>query len=455
MGLGKSGMATARALLSTGVRIHAWDDNPALREAARQEGIPLADLTDPNEKGVNWHTLQAVVWSPGIAHTYPQPHPVASLARRHGVPLFCDIELLVRAHKDSFFVGVTGTNGKSTTTALIHHVLNEAHLPTEVGGNLGYPALSLKPLPFHGTYVLELSSYQLELVPSLACDVAVMLNITPDHLARHGGMDGYIAAKRHVFQTDARPQTAIVGVDDDPSRQMFNALRRQSPGRVIPISVRMVPTGGIGISGGHLVDATESRPRAVFALAEAPTLPGAHNAQNMAAAYAAARARGVDARTIARAFASFPGLAHRQELVATVDGVRFVNDSKATNADAADKALGCYDAIYWIAGGQPKEGGIASLTPHFPRIRHAFLIGQAAPAFAQTLAGQVTTHACETLDRAVAEAAALAWREGCENPVVLLSPACASWDQFRSFEHRGEVFRALVGDLARTRGGTP
>nr|WP_051014055.1 UDP-N-acetylmuramoyl-L-alanine--D-glutamate ligase [Pararhodospirillum photometricum] len=454
MGLGKSGMATARALVKSGVRVHAWDDNASLRDAARQEGIPLVNLLDTTDRRSPWPGLCGIVWSPGIPHTHPSVHPVATLARERGVPLFCDIELLMRARRDSFFVGITGTNGKSTTTALIDHLLRQARLPVQVGGNLGIPALSLEPLSFDGTYVLELSSYQLELTPSLDCDVAVMLNITPDHLARHGGMEGYIAAKTRIFAGADRPRTAIIGVDDAPSRRLRDDLARTPVRRIIPISAQGVPQGGVGVSQGKLVDAMTGRPRPILDLASLPTLPGLHNAQNAAAAYAAARARGVDARTIAKALATYPGLPHRQEQVATLGGVRFVNDSKGTNADATEKALGCYDTIYWIAGGQAKEGGITSLEPLFGRLRQAFLIGDATALFEETLRGKVATQRCGTLERAVSAAAALAWKEGRPGAVVLLSPACASWDQFKSFEHRGEVFRSLVAALSPP-GGRP
>ncbi|MBK1663973.1 UDP-N-acetylmuramoyl-L-alanine--D-glutamate ligase [Rhodospirillum rubrum] len=451
MGLGKSGMATARALAGTGTRVHAWDDSPILRDAARAESVPLCDLTDQTSRNSPWPALQGVVWSPGIPHTFPQPHPVAVIAHERGVPLFCDIDLLARARQDSFFLGITGTNGKSTTTALIGHILKAARHPVQVGGNLGTPALSFEPLPFHGTYVLELSSYQLELVPSLCCDVAVLLNITPDHLARHGGMDGYIAAKRQIFRCGPRPGVAVVCIDDEPSLAIHDALCRENGRKVVAVSTRALPRGGVGAVDGQLVDATQGRPRAVADLTTIATLPGAHNWQNAAAAYAACRQHGIDAKIIVEAMASFPGLPHRQELVAEIDGVRFINDSKATNADAADKALRCYDTVYWIAGGQPKEGGIVSLEPHFRRMRQAYLIGQAAPAFERTLKGKVPLSQVGTLARAVTEAAKAAWRDAIPGAVVLLSPACASWDQFSSFEHRGDIFRELVADLAHTR----
>jgi UDP-N-acetylmuramoylalanine--D-glutamate ligase len=448
MGLGKSGLTAARALAATGTRVHAWDDNPALRDAAKAEGLTITNLADLSDRRNDWPTMAAVIWSPGIPHTHPQSHPVARIARERHIPLFCDVELLLRAERDCFFVGITGTNGKSTTTALIGHIMKAAGHPTQVGGNLGIPALSLDPLPFYGTYVLELSSYQLELTPSLDCDVAVLLNITPDHLGRHGGMEGYIKAKRHIFDGGCGPHWAVVGIDDAPTRAIFEALRRLGRHRLVPISTQSLPKRGVGAVDGMLVDAMEGRkPREILDLLDIDSLPGEHNWQNAAAAYAACRARGLAPEVIAKAMRTFPGLPHRQELVAEIQGVRFVNDSKATNAEAADKALCCYENIYWIAGGQPKEGGIASLAPHFEHMRHAFLIGEAAPAFEQVLRGKVVTHRSGDLAKAVKQAADLAWSEGHEEAVVLLSPACASWDQFRSFEHRGDSFRALVSAL--------
>lgn len=448
MGLGKSGVSASRALLASGARVYAFDDTETTRTAAAQAGLPVCDVSAIPEDGDFWGTLDGVVWSPGIPSTYPQPHPVALLAKKRGIPLFCDIDLLVRAHPGNVYVGITGTNGKSTTTALIGHILGETGSEAEVGGNLGRPVMDFTPLGPRGTYVLELSSYQLELVPSLDVDVGILLNITPDHLSRHGGFDGYVAAKETLFAQGARPRTALIGVDDTPSQQMFQRVRDALGARAIPISGQFVPEGGIGVRDGKLIDATDGGERIVLDLSAAPALPGSHNAQNIAAAWGAARALCLSPADIAKAICSFPGLAHRQELVATINGVRFINDSKATNADASEKALSCYDAVYWIGGGLPKEGGITSLSPLFSRIRQAFLIGQCAPQFYETLDGQVTTHLCETLDRAVEQAAKAAFEDGIKDAVVLLSPAAASWDQFRSFEHRGDVFRTLVEALA-------
>ena len=443
MGLARSGLVAAQALQRGGARVMAWDDAAAKRGAAAAAGVPIVDLAAGDLAGV-----AALVLSPGIPHTYPKPNPVAARARAAGAKIIGDIELLAQSCPNARYVGVTGTNGKSTTTSLIGHIVTEAGRKVAVGGNLGTPALSLAPLAADGIYVLEMSSYQLELTESLTFDVAVLLNITPDHLERHGGMDGYIAAKRRIFARQKTPQTAVIGIDDDLSRSIADALAGAGAQLIVPISAETRARRGVYVEEGWLIDDMAGAARRVFELRRAARLPGRHNWQNAAAAYAATRALGIDASAV---ITSFAGLAHRQELVATIDGVAYINDSKATNADATAKALACYDAIYWIAGGLAKEGGIVSLAPFFPRIRHAFLIGNATEEFAATLEGRVPFTRCGELGRAVAAArdAALAQRK--PGAVVLLSPACASFDQFANFEERGEVFRRLVEALPGAR----
>ncbi len=434
MGLGKSGLATARALQDSGAGVMAWDDNEAARRLGAEAALPIANLM-----AVNLAKADLLVWSPGIPHTHPQPHPVAEKARAANIPVVCDVELLARAKPDHRFLAVTGTNGKSTTTTLLTHVLNASGNLAAAGGNLGTAALDMPDLPGGGRYVLELSSYQLELVGSLQLGVGILLNISPDHLARHGGMAGYVAAKRRLFDFMLPGGAAVVGVDDGASKSMAAELSRLGV-RVVPISVKQALSDGVSAPDGVLLD--NGKP--VCDLKDFPRLPGRHNWQNACAVYAAARAEGVAAKAIIAALATYLGLAHRQELVAEADGIRWINDSKATNADAADKALVCYDHIYWIAGGQAKEGGIASLEKHFSRIEHAFLIGEASESFAATLEGKVRYTSCVTLEKAVAAARNLAVSDSIDGAVVLLSPACASWDQFTSFEHRGDTFRDLV-----------
>jgi UDP-N-acetylmuramoylalanine--D-glutamate ligase len=437
MGLARSGLSAAEALHRGGAEVLAWDDSAEKRAEASARGLPVVDLAC-----ADLNNVAALVLSPGIPSTFPQPHPVAARARAAGIEIICDIELLARNRREARFAGITGTNGKSTTTALLGHILAEASMTVQVGGNIGLPVLLLAPLGQDGIYVLEMSSYQLELTNSLVFDVALLLNITPDHLDRHGGMDGYIAAKERIFAGQTAHQAAVIGLDDDICKRIADKLATGGR-RVVPISAEHMASGGVYVAGTNLIDDIERQQAAVLNLASLPRLPGRHNWQNAAAAFAAARCLGVSANVAARGIASFPGLAHRQELIATIDGVRYVNDSKATNADATEKALVCYEDILWIAGGVAKEGGIASLEPYFPRIRHAFLIGEAAPAFAETLSGQAPFTRSGELAAAMGQAHAMA-KPG---NTVLLSPACASFDQFRDFEARGDAFRRLVEAL--------
>ena len=429
MGLGGSGFAAARALVASGARPVGWDDSAARRAAAEAEGVEIRDLAT-----TDLSALDLIVWSPGIPHLHPVPHPAARRARAAGCRLVSDVALLLEARPQATFVGITGTNGKSTTTALIGHILAAAGRPVEVGGNLGPPALSRAPLGEDGVYVLELSSYQLDLIDTGRFHVALLLNVSPDHLDRHGGMHNYVRAKERLFERQAADDVAIVGSEDMHSRAVADRLRAAGR-RVVP---NAAPADGL---------LRDEAGRVLLDLATVPTLPGRHNHQNAAAAFATVRALGVPADVAAAAIAGYPGLPHRQELVATIGGVRYVNDSKATNADSTEKALGSYRHIYWIAGGVPKEGGIAPLAPLFKRVEHAFLIGQAAAQFAETLGETVPHTMSGDLATALAQAHAMAQREGIEGAVVLLSPACASFDQWPNFNARGDAFREMAGAL--------
>jgi len=442
LGLGKSGLAAAEALARGGAEVMAWDDDGSKREAAAAAGVSIVDL-----HSADLRAMSSLVLSPGIPHSHPAPHPVVTRARDAGAEIIGDIELLARTQRDAAYIGITGTNGKSTTTALIGHILGLAGRTVAIGGNLGTPALALEPLGAGATYVLEMSSYQLELTVSLTFDVAVLLNITPDHLDRHGGMDGYIAAKKLIFHRQTKPRAAVIGVDDPICAGIHRDLERAAEQIVIPISAERAVDGGVYVAGGTLIDDIAHQATPVLRMGGLARLPGTHNCQNAAAAFAAVRHTGIAGTIAATGLNSFPGLAHRQEVIATIDGVRYVNDSKATNADAAAKALACYEDIYWIAGGLAKEGGIVSLAPYHPRVRHAFLIGAAASAFADTLGSAVPHSCCGELAAAVTAARDLAMREGREGAVVLLSPAGASFDQFANFEARGEAFRHLVKAL--------
>ncbi|WP_282606498.1 UDP-N-acetylmuramoyl-L-alanine--D-glutamate ligase [Pelagibius sp. Alg239-R121] len=448
LGLGKSGLSAARALKTAGAEVWAWDDNEAGRERAAAEGLPIVDLQD-----CDWSQPVSLVLSPGIPHSFPMPHPVTDLARHNGCEIISDIELLARAQRGVRFVGITGTNGKSTTTALIAHILQQSGRRVAVGGNLGIPALELEPLTQDGIYVLEMSSYQLEITRSITFDVAVLLNISPDHLDRHGGFDGYVAAKKLIFHRQSKACTAVVGTDDDTSRGLFEALAAANDQTIVPVSGNRIVDGGLYVSEGTLIDDRDGSAETVLDLSDLPNLPGDHNGQNAAAAYAVARALGVTREEVVDGLRSFGGLPHRQELVDEIDGVRYVNDSKATNADAAARALACYDLIYWIAGGRAKEGGLDGLEEFYPRIAEVFLIGEAEAAFASVLEGRVPVTRCGTLAKAVRAAATAAnttKQSQAAAPVVLLSPACASFDQFPNFEARGTAFKDAVALIRKS-----
>lgn len=447
MGLARSGLMAARALAAAGADVLAWDDGAGGRQAAADAGIALTDLHTADLAGV-----AALVLSPGIPHTFPAPNPVAARARAAGLPLISDIELLRQAQPGATYVGITGTNGKSTTTALTAHIIAGTGRPTQVGGNLGIPALSFDPLGARGFYVLEMSSYQLELTPSLGFDAAVLLNITPDHLDRHGGMDGYVAAKRRIFQRGEATgaQVAVIGVDDPHSARLADALEAGGfPGKLIRISAEAPVAGGIGVQNGILIDDRGGHHHTVTDLRTLPALPGRHNWQNAAAAYALTRAVGINHAEILDGLRTFPGLAHRQSLVAEIKGIRFINDSKATNADAAAKALACYRPIYWILGGKAKDTGLDGLDPFMPAVAHAFLIGEASDAFAGWLSARGVPHTrCGVMGAAVEAAFGQARADGQTGAVILLSPACASFDQYPNFEVRGDDFTAAVRRLS-------
>jgi len=447
-GLGRTGMTAARALRAGGAEVALWDESPVARQAATAERLPLVDL-----RSADWSEFDALMLSPGVPLTHPAPHWTVEKARAAGVEILGDIELFARTvnaapeNKRPKVVLITGTNGKSTTTALLGHMLTAAGRDARIGGNIGHGVLGLDDMHGGAVYVIEASSYQLDLTSSLKPDVAVLLNITPDHLDRHGGMDGYVAAKRRVLLNQGKGDTAVIGVDDAWCQQICTEITAANRRTIWPISAKRAMGRGVYALQGVLYDATGERVTEVADLMRARSLPGRHNWQNAAAAYAAARALGVSAEDAAMGLATFPGLAHRMETVAQFDGVRFVNDSKATNVDAARQAMSSYPRFYWIAGGRPKDGGIDSLHDLFPRVAKAYLVGEAAEGFARTLDGKAPYAVAGTIEAAVAAAHADALAAG-EEAIVLLSPACASFDQFPDFEVRGEAFRAAVQALA-------
>ncbi len=446
LGLGRSGRATCAALAAGGAEVLAWDDSAERRAEAAADGVALYDPAR-----ATWAEVAMLVTSPGIPHLYPVPHPVIAAAQAAGVPVDNDIGLFFRSlatEQTATFdspprvIAVTGSNGKSTTTALIQHILTESGLVCQMAGNIGRGVLSIDPPGDGGVVVLELSSYQTELARALTPDIAVFTNLTPDHLDRHGGTGGYFAAKRRLF-AEGGPDRAVIGVDEPEGRFLAGQLAEAPEDlRVIRVSSgqKLVGPGwNVFARKGHLAEYRRGRQVASVDLRPMAGLPGAHNHQNACAAWAAARALGLAPRTITGALETFAGLPHRSQLVAEAGGVRFINDSKATNVDAAARALQAFGRVRWIAGGLGKDGGIAALAPHLGSVVKAYLIGHSAREFALQLGA--TPHVLsETIDAAVAQAAS----EAEPGDVVLLAPAAASFDQFPDFEKRGEAFVAAV-----------
>ena len=434
-GLGGSGLATALALAAGGADVTAWDDSAASVENASAAGVKTGDL-----RALDWKTIDALVLSPGVPLTHPKPHWSAELANAAGVEIIGDVELFARERRvhapDCPFIAITGTNGKSTTTALIAHILKASGRDTQLGGNIGTAVLTLDPPKAGRFYVVECSSYQIDLAPTLNPSAGILLNLTPDHLDRHGSMQHYSDVKERLV---AGSKTAIVGVDDTYCEIIADRIERAGT-KVVRISKRNVLADGIYADGARLILAQSGATREIADLSPIQTLRGNHNAQNAAAAVAACLAVGVSENEIRAGLASFPGLKHRMQPVGRKGDTLFVNDSKATNADAAAPALSSFERIYWIAGGVPKEGGIASLGSFFPKIAKAYLIGEAAPAFAATLGDAVAHEMSGTLEKAVADAAADAEKDSGGPVAVLLSPACASFDQYKNFEVRGDAF---------------
>lgn len=449
-GLGTSGVATAQSLIEGGALVLAWDDSEASRTAAAAADIPIVDL-----QNANWATFTALVLAPGVPLTHPEPHWTVRAAKLAGVEVIGDLELFARERRiqpfDVPFIAITGTNGKSTTTALVAHIARAAGRDVEVGGNIGTAMLSLRPFAPGRDYVVECSSYQIDLAPSLDATVGVLLNITPDHLDRHGTIDNYAAVKARLPRGAKK---AVISVDDRYCRAIADDLRSGNrgggPETILRISAQPGIECEVGIDGTHVVFKENGRNIEIADLFGIGSLRGVHNAENACAAAAALMLppNPLEKEQIAAHMKSFPGLAHRMEELGTVGRTLFINDSKATNADSAEKALLSFSGdIYLILGGQAKDGGIAGLEAYFPRIAKAYLIGEATDEFAATLDGKVPFERCALLDIAVAAAARDAAASAAPAPVVLLSPACASFDQYRNFELRGDAFRDLVAAL--------
>jgi len=450
-GLARTGLGAVRSLVAGGTTVIAWDDSSTARDLGGQEGAEIMPWRE-----WPWEKITALVLSPGVPLTHPRPHGVVEHANSAHVPVIGDVELFareIRPNSDlpgkSPVIAITGTNGKSTTTALVGHILTQCGFDAQIGGNIGKSVLELSSPSAKTIYVLEMSSFQIDLAPGLVPDVALLSNLSPDHIDRHGSMENYAAIKARLMRQTAKDGQVVIGVDDAYSSAIFTQASAGGRAQAHPLSVGKVLGRGIFVVDGALYDALGGRPFKVMDMAAATHLPGAHNWQNAALAYGAVRAFVSDSKKITGAIASFPGLAHRMEDVGHIGKTVFINDSKATNADATARALAVYPDIFWIAGGKPKDGGIAPLAAFFPRVRKAYLIGEAANQFARTLDGKAQYEMSGTIDAAVASAAADAAASAAEAPVVLLSPACASYDQFKDFEQRGDAFRNLVAKLPK------
>lgn len=434
VGLGKSGLFTYEACKAAGIETVLWDDNAAAMAEAAKRGAVTEDLNK-----ADFSRFALLCLAPGIPLTHPKPHLAVVQAQAAGCEIICDIELFARAHPGIRTIGITGTNGKSTTTALTGHILKTAGVESAVGGNIGEASLSLPQLSAKGTYVLELSSYQLDLCQRYVPDISVLINFSPDHLDRHGNMDGYIAAKERIFRNGG---IAIIGVDDEWSRGACARLEKSGNRRVIQVSCEKILFSGVCVTDKGIL---RHDGKDVFDLKQCPALQGQHNWQNAAMAYAACLSCGVSVAHIIEGLKSFPGLVHRQNIITRHNGVTYINDSKATNDQAAAMALRTYNPIYWIAGGKAKDGGYSDCEKYISHVRHAFLIGDAQEKMAKWLTGQKVPFTLSgTMEKALVAAHAQAQQEKRDNAVVLLSPACASFDQFKNFEHRGEVFVDLV-----------
>jgi UDP-N-acetylmuramoylalanine--D-glutamate ligase len=441
-GLARSGTACAEALKLGGAQVFAWDDDANSVEKAKQEGLPVGDL-----RTMDFSKLDAIVLSPGVPLTHPKPHWTVDKAKATGIEIIGDTEIFQREIKGSGarLVAITGTNGKSTTTALTGHLFASAGRDVDVGGNIGKAVFLLRQPVKDRVYVLELSSFQIDLMPSLKPDAGILTNITPDHLDRHGTIENYVDVKARMFAHQTAGDTAIIGVDENWGEDIVRTLKTGA--RVLPVSVERVLDDGLSAPDGLLIERVRGKVTAELDLRRLPALKGRHNWQNAAMAYAAGRALGLSLADIRQGLMSFAGLAHRMQEIGRLNGVPFINDSKATNADATAKALASFDDIYWIAGGIAKAGGITPLSSFFPKVRRAYLIGQAADEFAETIGDHAPFIKTGTLDKAVEAASRDAIKDRHSGAVVLLSPACASFDHYRNFEVRGDAFVKAVAAL--------
>ncbi len=452
LGVGRSGRPALYSLLTEKAKVIAIDDNlKALEEYCKSNELGVMILQqvisegrliiNPDINEIRFKNIKAVVVSPGVPISHPKPHEIILKAREYNIPLTSDIELLYETCNKSKYIAISGTNGKSTTTALVGHILKIAKKTVQVGGNIGVGALQLEPLDPEGIYVLETSSFQLELLNKVKFNTAVLLNITPDHLDRHGDFASYKAAKLKIFNNQTKDDYAVVSIDTPEMQGIFDNLAKNGKQKLIPISTLKVKNNGVSVIDGVIYDNITPGSSKIFEIGELKGLLGEHNAQNIAAAYVAAKIHGVEEETIIEAIKSFKGLEHRIELVFEKENLKFVNDSKATNTDAAENALKAFDDIYWIAGGISKDQGIECLSHLFHKLKHVYLIGSAAPKFSEVLKKHKVPYTqADTLSKSLE----LIKESNLSSGVVLLSPACSSLDQWKDYEHRGSEFKKIV-----------
>lgn len=449
-GLGISGNAAVKFLLEQGFEVLAGDDNKSSLDSLNKYLDEHKDLRThlkivENIESIDWSNSECLVLAAGIPLKYPTPHKIALEANKNNCPIICDVEILYLFNQSTKFIGITGTNGKSTTTALTGHIFESIKKPNAVGGNIGIGALALPKLNPDENYIIEMSSYQLDLIAKTRFHIADLLNITPDHLDRHKDMEGYIAAKKRIFMNQTADDFAVIGVDNENSRAVYEDLKNNPnfKATLIPISTKHIVEGGVTMVGDIIYNNIGTNKSAInFGIRQ--FLKGEHNAQNIAFAFANCFLSGIKEEQIIQAIKTFKGLRHRMQLVGSVDGIHFINDSKATNAESTENALKPYQNIYWILGGKAKDGGIESLKQYFSKIKYAFLIGEATDEFAKILENKVEYFKCGDLKTAFAMAYAKALEDQAEEKNILLSPACASFDQWRNFEQRGDFFCELV-----------
>ncbi|MCE3254686.1 MAG: murD [Rickettsiaceae bacterium] len=449
-GLGISGNAAVKFLLEQKFEVLAGDDNKSsldnlAKNFAGQKNLEIAE----DIKKIDWTNIEYLVLAAGIPLKLPAPHPIAIEANKHNCKIVCDVEILYLFNQSAKFIGITGTNGKSTTTALTGHIFKSANKPSAVGGNIGIAALSMPRLNKDENYIIEMSSYQLDLIEKTSFHIASLLNITPDHLDRHGNMRGYTDAKKRIFLNQNKDDFAVIGIDSEFSNMAFEELKNDPnfQATLIPVSTKKIIEGGISMIG-NVIHNNIKNTGSVIDLGEREFLKGEHNAQNIAVAFANCFLSGISESEIVAAVKTFKGLKHRMQFIRKIDDINFINDSKATNAESTENALKPYDNIYWILGGKAKEGGIEGLKQYFPKIKSAFLIGEATEDFAKILENEVPYFKCGDLKTAFKTAYEEAKKDKLSKQKnILLSPACASFDQWKSFEERGDFFIKLTEEL--------